>query len=199
MDTNTLKYDYAPINLYDASIVVANSNKKRSLTDSKYNKRRQECEEALNLLKSVVKIQTLGDLNENEFEEYKKVIKDEILIKRAKHAVYENLRTINGFKALKDNDLDKFGLLMNKSHVSLRDDYDVTGIELDTLVESAWKQQGVIGSRITGAGFGGCTINIVKNEFVNKFIKEVGQTYYDKIGYKADFYVVEIGDGPRKL
>ena len=144
-------------------------------------------------------IKSLGELTEEQFEQYKSAIKDEIRIRRAKHAVYENQRTIKAVEALKNNDVKLFGELMNASHVSLRDDYEVTGIELDTLVEEAWKIQGVIGSRMTGAGFGGCTVSIVKDDAVDTFIKEVGAAYEKKIGYAADFYVVEIGDGPRKL
>ena len=143
-------------------------------------------------------IKSLGELTEEQFEQYKSAIKDEIRVKRAKHAVYENQRTIKAVEALKNNDVKLFGELMNASHVSLRDDYEVTGIELDTLVEEAWKIQGVIGSRMTGAGFGGCTVSIVKDDAVDTFIKEVGSAYEKKIGYAADFYVVEIGDGPRK-
>ena len=199
LDTSNLEYEYAPIELGDAKLVIACSNKKRGLGDSKYNERRSECEEALARLKTVVDIETLGDLSEEEFENHKSVIKDEILIKRARHAVYENQRTIHAVEALKGKDIEKFGALMNASHVSLRDDYEVTGIELDTLVESAWKQEGVIGARMTGAGFGGCTVNIVKNDAIDSFIEKVGKAYEEKIGYKADFYVVEIGDGPKEL
>ena len=199
LDTNTLEYEYAPINLLDAKIVIANTNKKRGLSDSKYNERREECNKALELLKTVVDIESLGELNQEDFDRYKAIINDDILIKRAKHAVSENIRTINGVQALEDNDLDTFGQLMNQSHISLRDDYDVTGIELDTLVEAAWKQDGVIGSRMTGAGFGGCTVSIVKSQYIDKFVEKVGEFYYNKIGYKADFYIVEIGDGPSKL
>ena len=126
-------------------------------------------------------------------------MKDYVRQQRARHAVYENQRTIKAVEALKNNDVKLFGELMNASHVSLRDDYEVTGIELDTLVEEAWKVKGVIGSRMTGAGFGGCTVSIVENDSVDTFIEEVGKAYKDKIGYNADFYVVEIGDGPKKL
>ena len=138
-------------------------------------------------------------MTEEEFEQYKGAIKDEVCQKRAKHAVYENQRTIKAVEALKNNDVALFGELMNASHVSLRDDYEVTGIELDTLVEEAWKIDGVIGSRMTGAGFGGCTVSIVKNDAVDTFIEKVGAAYQEKIGYAADFYVVEIGDGPVKI
>ena len=199
LDTATLKYEYAPIKLENAKIVISCSNKKRGLGDSKYNERRSECETALAELQKVVKIDSLGELTEEQFEQYKDAIKDPVRVKRAKHAVYENQRTIKAVEALKNNDVALFGELMNASHVSLRDDYEVTGIELDTLVEEAWKVDGVIGSRMTGAGFGGCTVSIVKDEAVDSFIEKVGAAYKDKIGYAADFYVVEIGDGPVKL
>ncbi|NLJ97638.1 MAG: galactokinase, partial [Clostridiales bacterium] len=169
------------------------------LNDSKYNERRSECEEALSRLQTVTNIDSLGDLSNEEFESYKDVIKDETLIRRARHAVYENQRTIEAMKALKANDIKRFGILMNKSHESLRDDYEVTGIELDTLVSLAWNQEGVVGARMTGAGFGGCTVNIVNDDSVNKFVIDVGEAYEEKIGYKAEFYVVEIGGGPKKL
>lgn len=199
LDTADLSYEYAPIALKGAKIVIACSNKKRGLGDSKYNERRSECETALAELKQVVDIHSLGDLDEETFEKYKSAIKDEVRVRRAKHAVYENQRTIRAVEALKANDVEQFGKLMNASHVSLRDDYEVTGVELDTLVEEAWKIDGVIGSRMTGAGFGGCTVSIVKDEAIDTFIEEVGRAYKAKIGYAADFYVVEIGDGPRSL
>jgi galactokinase len=199
LDTNTLKYEYATVALDGASIVIANTNKRRGLADSKYNERRAECEAALKDLQAELDINLLCEMNEEEFENNKHLIKDEVCIKRAKHAVYENQRTLKAVKALENNDIDLFGKLMNESHVSLRDDYEVTGIELDTLVELAWKRPGVIGSRMTGAGFGGCTVSIVKDEFVNDFISIVGEEYKNKIGYEATFYVAQIGDGARKL
>lgn len=199
LDTSNLACEYAPIKLENAKIVIASSNKKRGLGDSKYNERRSECEEALKELQTVLNIETLGDLSEEEFEAHKNAIADPVRVRRAKHAVYENQRTIKAVKSLKDNDIAEFGRLMNASHVSLRDDYEVTGIELDTLVETAWEQKGVIGSRMTGAGFGGCTVSIVENDYVQDFIDQVGKTYEEKIGYKADFYVVDIGSGPVRL
>lgn len=199
LDTADLSFEYAPILLQDAKIVIACSNKKRGLGDSKYNERRSECEAALAQLQNVIGIQGLGDLTEEQFETYKSAITDEVKVKRAKHAVYENRRTVRAVEALKQNDIVLFGQLMNESHVSLRDDYEVTGIELDTLVEEAWKVEGVIGSRMTGAGFGGCTVSIVKDEAVARFQEQVGQAYLEKIGYAADFYVVEIGGGPTLL
>jgi galactokinase len=172
---------------------------KHSLVNSEYNVRRSECEKALSELQTVVKINGLGDLTEEEFEANKSVIKDEVRVKRAKHAVYENQRTIRAVEALKKNDLKLFGELMNASHVSLRDDYQVSCDEIDVLVEEAWKVDGVIGSRITGGGFGGCTVSIVKDEAVEDFKAKVGAAYDKRVGKKADFYVVEIGDGPSKL
>lgn len=195
LDTADLSYEYAPIVLKDAKIVIACSNKKRGLGDSKYNERRAECEEALAELQTVVDIKSLGELDEAQFEQYRSAIKSEVRQRRAKHAVYENQRTIKAVAALKAGDIEELGKLMIASHDSLRDDYEVTGKELDTLVASALKQDGVIGSRMTGAGFGGCTVSIVKNDNIDAFIENVGKEYKDTIGYAADFYVVEVGDG----
>ena len=199
LDTADLSYTYAPVLLEGAKIVIACSNKKRGLGDSKYNERRSECEEALAELQKVKEIRTLGELSEQEFEESKDAIGSSVRVRRARHAVYENQRTVKAVQALKENDITLFGQLMNASHVSLRDDYEVTGIELDTLVEEAWKVEGVIGSRMTGAGFGGCTVSIVKDQAIPAFIETVGAAYREKIGYAADFYVVEIGGGPAAL
>lgn len=199
LDTADLSYEYAPLALDGAKIVVTNSNVKHSLVNSEYNVRRSECEKALEELQTVVKIGGLGDLTEEQFEANKSVIKDEVCMKRAKHAVYENQRTIRAVEALKKNDLKLFGELMNASHVSLRDDYQVSCDEIDVLVEEAWKVEGVIGSRITGGGFGGCTVSIVKDEAVESFKEKVGAAYKERVGRQADFYVVEIGDGPGRL
>mgnify|MGYP000956630567 FL=1 len=199
LDCNTLKYSYAPVILKDEVLVIGNTNKKRGLADSKYNERRAECEEALKDLQKELDIQSLGELSVEEFNKSEKLIKNEINRKRAKHAVCENQRTIKAQKELMEGNLEEFGRLMNESHVSLRDDYEVTGIELDTMVEIAWNQEGVIGSRMTGAGFGGCTISIVKKGAVDKFIENVGKEYKEKVGLDADFYVVNISDGAKKL
>lgn len=199
LDTSNLHYEYAPIVLDGIKVVIACSNKKRGLGDSKYNERRSQCEAALADLQAKLDIQSLGELTEEEFEQNKALIKEPVNQKRAKHAVYENQRTLKAVDALKSGDIKTFGELMNASHVSLRDDYDVTGIELDTLVENSWKQDGVIGSRMTGAGFGGCTVSLVKDENVDTFIKNVGEAYKEKIGYAADFYVVSIGGGPKEM
>jgi len=199
LNTADLSFEYAPLVLEGAKIVVTNSKVKHSLVDSKYNERRSECEKALEELQTVVDIKGLGDLTEEQFEANKAAIKDEIRQKRAKHAVYENQRTVRAVEALKQNDVKLFGELMNASHVSLRDDYEVSCEEIDVLVEEAWKIDGVIGSRITGGGFGGCTVSIVKDEAVEAFQEKVGAAYEARVGKKADFYVVEIGDGPRVL
>lgn len=199
LNCNTLKYEYAPLPLSEYKIIIMNTNKRRVLSDSKYNTRRSECEKALKLLQQECKVQSLGEITEEEFEAYKYLINNDVLLKRAKHAVYENQRTLNALQALKNDDLKGFGRLMNDSHVSLRDDYEVTGIELDSLVEAAWKQEGVVGARMTGAGFGGCAIAIVKEEMVEKFIFEVGKEYQAKIGYQATFYAASIGNGTKAI
>ena len=199
LDTATLKYEYAPLVLADAKVMVTNSNVKHSLVGSDYNTRRAESEAALKDLQGVIDVKTLGDLSIEEFEAHKGAIKDETCVKRAKHAVYENQRTIRAVEALKNNDIALFGKLMNESHVSLRDDYAVSCDEIDVLVEEAWKIDGVVGSRITGGGFGGCTVSIVKNDAVDTFIHQVGSAYKARTGKTADFYVVEIGAGPSKL
>ena len=172
---------------------------KHSLVSSAYNDRRKECETALKELQKVMDVPSLGALTEDEFEAKKDAIQSEVRQRRAKHAVYENQRTIKAVEALKNNDIERFGALMNASHVSLRDDYEVSCEEIDVLVELAWKIEGVVGSRITGGGFGGCTVSIVKNDAVDTFIEQVGNGYREKTGHEAEFYVVEIGDGARVL
>lgn len=199
LDCQTLKYEYAPIHLEDYKILIMNTNKRRELADSKYNERRGECEEALAQLQQKLPIEALGQLSEAEFDENQYLITNETVRKRAKHAVYENMRTIKALEELKLGNLEVFGQLINQSHVSLRDDYEVTGVELDSLVEAAWKQPGVLGARMTGAGFGGCAIAIVANEEVENFIANVGAAYLEKIGYEAEFYVASIGDGAKEI
>ena len=198
LDTADLSYQYAPLVLDGAKIIVTNSKVKHSLVNSGYNTRRKESEQALADLQKAVDIKSLGDLTEEAFEENRSAIKDAVCAKRAKHAVYENRRTIRAVEALKANNLREFGELMNASHVSLRDDYEVSCDEIDVLVEEAWKVDGVIGSRITGGGFGGCTVSIVKDEAVDTFKEKVGAAYRERVGKEADFYVVEIGDGPAR-
>jgi galactokinase len=199
LDCNTLKYDYVPVVLKDEVIVIANTNKRRGLADSKYNERRAECDEALAELQTKLPIKALGELSIEQFEANKDLIKSPIRQKRAKHAVYENQRTLKAQKELSAGNLAEFGKLMNQSHISLRDDYEVTGVELDTLAALAWEQPGVVGSRMTGAGFGGCTVSIVKKDKVDDFIKNVGEAYKNKIGYTADFYIASVSDGAKKL
>ena len=199
LDTNTLNYEYAPVKLADAKIVITNSKVKHSLVNSAYNDRRNECETALKELQSVVDIQALGELTEENFEAHKDAIQSPVRQRRAKHAVYENQRTIRAVNALKNNELDVFGQLMNASHESLRYDYEVSCEEIDILVDLAQAMPGVIGSRITGGGFGGCTVSIVKSDAVDTFIAEIGKAYKEKVGHEAEFYVVEIGDGARVL
>ena len=199
LDCNTLKYEYVPVKLKNMSIVIANTNKKRGLADSKYNERRSSCEEAVKILnKNGINIKYLGELTIAEFEKIKHYITDEEQLKRATHAVTENERAKNAVEFLKKDNIAEFGRLMNKSHISLRDDYEVTGSELDSLVEAAWKEKGTVGSRMTGAGFGGCTVSIVENAYVDSFIKNVGKKYKEKTGLEASFYIANIGDGARK-
>ncbi len=199
LDTATLEYEYAPIKLPDAKIVITNSKVKHSLVSSSYNDRRRECETALKELQAVVDIKTLGDLTEEQFEAHKDAIQDPVCRKRAKHAVYENQRTIRAVDALKANDIETFGRLMNETHISLRDDFEVSCAETDLLAELAWQVPGVLGSRITGGGFGGCTVSIVKNESVDLFIQSLDRPYEEKTGHKAEFYVVDVGDGAHAL
>ena len=198
LDCNTLQYEYSPLELEEHILIIANTNKRRGLADSKYNERRAECEHALAQLQEVVDIASLGQLTAETFEQHKHVITNDIERKRAKHAVLENIRTIKAVKLLQAGDLAGFGELMNQSHISLRDDYEVTGAELDALVEAAW-EAGATGARMTGAGFGGCTINLVKREDHQEFIEQVGKAYTEATGLVADFYAVHVGDGARRL
>jgi galactokinase len=199
LDSQTLNYEYAPLDLTQHSILIMNTNKHRELAESKYNERRRECEEALLKLQETLNIRSLGDLTEEEFEQNKHLIQDETIRKRAKHAVYENRRTLTALTVLKNGDLKKFGQLMNQSHISLRDDYEVTGKELDTLVEASWKQKGLVGARMTGAGFGGCAIAIVENEEVDNIMLAVGNRYKAEIGYPATLYVANIGGAAKEI
>lgn len=199
LNTNTLEYSYVPVNLEDNIIVIMNTNKRRGLADSAYNERRSQCETALNLLQSVEHKDYLCDYSLDFLEENKSLITDPLVYKRAHHAITENERSLKASSVLLENDLKSFGRLMNESHVSLRDDYDVTGIELDTIVQAAWDHPATIGARVTGAGFGGCAIAIVKQDSVDDFIESVQSTYSKTIGYKADFYVASIGQGAHEI
>jgi galactokinase len=199
LDTADLSYTYAPVKLDGAKIVVTNSLVKHSLVTSAYNDRRNESAQALADLQQVCGISSLGELTDEEFDKYASSIKDETNRRRGKHAVYENQRTIKAVEALKNNDIETFGKLMNASHVSLRDDYETSCEECDILVEEAWKIPGVIGSRITGGGFGGCTVSLVKDEAIDTFKEKLTEAYKERVGKTPEFYVVEIGDGPSRL
>lgn len=199
LDTNTLEYSYVPVDMGNNVIVIMNTNKRRELADSKYNERRSECETAVGELQAKLDIKTLGELDAQTFDEYAYLIEDENRLKRARHAVWENQRTMQAQAALEEGDLEKFGRLVNASHVSLEHDYEVTGIELDTLAHTAWKQEGVLGARMTGAGFGGCGIAIVDKDKVEAFKENVGKVYTEKIGYAPAFYIAEIADGTKVL
>ena len=199
LDTSDLSFEYAPIKLDGMKIVVTNSKVKHSLVDSAYNDRRSSCEKALAELQEVIKINGLGELSIEEFENNKSAIKDDDRRLKAKHAVYENQRTISAVKALKEGKIEEFGKLMNESHISLRDDYDVSCEEIDVLVDAAWSVSGVLGSRITGGGFGGCTVSIVKDEAIDEFKATLTKAYKDRCNLVPEFYVVSIGDGPSKL
>ena len=196
----TLDYKLVPLNIKGCKLVIANTNKKRSLADSKYNERRSECESAVEILKEYLSgITCLADVSVADFEKYADKIENETVRRRAAHVVYEIDRVVKSVEALEKDDITYFGKLMNASHDSLRDLYEVTGIELDTLVEEARKIDGTIGSRMTGAGFGGCTVSIVKDEAVDEFMEKVGAAYTAKIGYAPSFYISEIGDGGREI
>lgn len=199
LDTNTLEYELVPLDLGDHVIVIMNTNKRRELADSKYNERRAECEKAVEELQAALDIQTLGELDEATFDEYAYLIQDANRLKRARHAVSENQRTLKAKAALVVGDLERFGRLVNASHVSLEHDYEVTGIELDTLAHTAWEQEGVLGARMTGAGFGGCGIAIVAKDKVEAFKEAVGKTYTAIVGYPPSFYLAEIAGGSRVL
>jgi galactokinase len=199
LDCNTLNYEYAPIVLDGYKIVVTNSKVKHSLVDSAYNDRRSSCEKALEELKQVTGIAALGDLTEEEFEAHKSAINDPVRIRRAHHAVYENRRTIKAVEALKRGDLAEFGRLMNESHISLRDDYETSCPEVDVLVDAAWSCDGCLGSRITGGGFGGCSVSIVRDDAVEAFKDTLTRAYRDKCDLVPEFYVVSVGDGPRRF
>lgn len=199
LDCNTLNYQYAPLELSGYDIVIANTNKRRGLADSKYNERLKECQEALKIAQQEYNISTLGELNNGQITALEPLFSNKTIYRRAYHAVTENQRTLAAVEALTNNDLSLFGELMAKSHISLRDDYEVTGKELDSLVENAWKQDGCIGARMTGAGFGGCTVNIVAKDKTNAFIQNVGNKYREDTQLTADFYIVSPSDGAREI
>ncbi|OXT09099.1 galactokinase [Thermoanaerobacterium thermosaccharolyticum] len=196
---DTIDYKYVPFKLNGYKIVISNTNKRRGLQDSKYNERRSQCEMALNYLKKELNVDNLGQVTPEEFDKYRYLIPDDVLVKRARHVVTEDERVLDAVDALKNNDIKTFGKLMVESHNSLRDDYEVTGKELDTLVDEALKLDYVLGSRMTGAGFGGCTVSLVKEEFVQDFIDTVTKGYKERIGYEPSMYVTGVGDGAKEI
>jgi galactokinase len=196
---DTLEWTAVPLKLDGYKIVISNTNKRRGLADSKYNERRSECEQALVELNKEGKFKTLSDVDFEAFNDIFERLSSDVLLRRARHIITENKRVLDAMKALEENNLQEFGQLMNASHVSLRDDYEVTGFELDALAEEAWKTDGVIGSRMTGAGFGGCTVSVVKDEKVDDFIANVGPAYEKRTGLKPLFYIADVGDGARRL
>ncbi len=199
LNCDTLDYKKIPIKLEGIKILIANTNKRRGLADSKYNERRSECESAVEYISLVQPISNLSQLSLEQFESLEAHIPDETIRNRARHVIAENDRTLRAVSALNDGDIEKFGFLMNQSHESLQIDYEVTGIELDTLVDEARKISGTLGSRMTGAGFGGCTVSLVKEDSIEEFIREVGRKYEEKIGLNPDFYIAEIGSGAGKI
>lgn len=199
LNCDTLEYRYAPLKLGDRRIIITNTNKRRGLTDSKYNERRAECDRAVELIAPHHEIKNLSDLGISDLGLLDKYIPDETVRRRAKHVITENARTLEAISALENNDIAGLGRLMNESHDSLCHDYEVTGTELDTLVYEGRRLPGVIGSRMTGAGFGGCTVSIVEAEHAESFISKLGAIYLAKTGLKADFYLPGIGDGARRI
>lgn len=199
LDCMNLNYEYVPAELGDHKLIIANTNKRRGLTDSKYNERRAECDKAVEFLNQKLDIKLLADITPDQFQQYKYLITDTIVSKRAEHVIYEIKRTLDAVEALRGGDIVKLGQLMIQSHNSLRDLYEVTGKELDTLVTEALNVEGTVGSRMTGAGFGGCTVSVVKSERVEAFIEKVGLAYTEKIGYSPSFYIAEIGDGAKQI
>lgn len=199
LDTASLNYHYVPTEFGDYVISIMNTNKRRSLTESKYNERRAQCEVALEDLQQQLNIQSLGELSVALFEQNEQLIQSEVNQRRARHAVSENERTKRAYEALKAHDFDTFGELLNASHQSLKEDYEVTGIELDTLAETAQQVSGVLGARMTGAGFAGCAIALVHKDHTAQLEKEVTEAYQNKIGYSPSFYHVTISDGVKSL
>ena len=199
LDCGTLDYDLIPLNLNGYKLVITNSNKNHDLVTSEYNVRRSQCEQALVDINQELNVKHLCDLSEEELERVRHLISDETVYRRARHAVSENARVNEAIDVLQKGDLVRFGELMNASHRSLKEDYEVTGVEMDTLAEEGQKLPGVLGSRITGGGFGGCTVSLVKEDYVQEFIEKLAPVYHAKVGLNAEFYVADIGDGVRKI
>ncbi len=199
LNCDTLEFELVPVKLNGIKVVISNTHSPHKLDSGAYNARVAQCHEAVDMISKVRPLMHLAELSMAEFEQVQNAITDEVALRRARHVVGEVQRTRDAVEALQKGDIQTFGKLMNASHVSLRDDYEVTGPELDALAEAAWQVDGVIGSRMTGGGFGGCTVSLVREEAIPSFIAQVGKEYTDKTGLKADFYIAEIGDGARKI
>ena len=199
LNCDTLEYDLVPVKLKGIKVIVTNTHSPHKLDSGSFNDRVHQCQLAVEQINAVRPIQYLAELSQAEFEQVKHAITDETAYRRARHVVGEVQRTKDAVEALQQGDINKFGLLMNQSHISLRDDYEVTGPQLDALAEAAWKVEGVLGSRMTGGGFGGCTVSLVRDEAIDTFIEKVGAEYTEKTGLKADFYIAEIGDGAHRI
>ena len=199
LNCDTLEYDLVPVKLDGVKVVVTNTHSPHKLDSGSFNDRVRQCQLAVEQINSVRPTQYLAELSQAEFDQVKHAITDETAYRRARHVVGEVQRTKDAVAALQQGDIVLFGKLMNQSHISLRDDYEVTGLHLDALAEAAWKVDGVLGSRMTGGGFGGCTVSLVREESINTFIEQVGKEYTAKTGLKADFYIAEIGDGAHRV
>jgi galactokinase len=199
LDSHTLSYDYISLNLKPYKMIIMDTNKPNDMTNLKYNERRDDCERALRHLQAAINIVSLADLNMTQFENIQHLIPDKTQKKRARHVVSENERTLKAVKELKRGNIAAFGKLINQSHLSLRNDFEITGIELDTLVEAAWQQPGVLGSKMIGAGLGGCAIALVEENEIDQFVERVGDIYHTRIGKDASFYTPAICDGVKAL
>ncbi|MCK9422893.1 MAG: galactokinase [Bacteroidales bacterium] len=199
LNCQTLEYKNIPVLLNGFALIIANTNKSRGLAGSKYNERVAECQLAVTYLNPLIPLSKLGEISYMQFYKIQDQIPDELIRRRARHVISENQRVLNAVSCLYKGDLVQFGALMNASHESLRDNYEVTGVELDTLVEEAQKIHGVIGARMTGAGFGGCTVNLVRKDIIPVFMEKVESGYFAKTGIRPIFYHTEISDGVKEI
>ena len=199
LNCDTLAFDLVPVKLEGIKVVVSNTHSPHHLDSGAYNDRVRQCQLAVQQISAVRPIKNLAELSQADFEQVEHAITDEVAHRRARHVVGEVQRTKDAVEALQQGNIELFGKLMTQSHISLRDDYEVTGLQLDSLAEAAWKVEGVLGSRMTGGGFGGCTVSLVHDEAIPTFIEQVGAEYTEKTGLKADFYIAEIGDGAHRV
>ena len=199
LNCDTLEFNLVPVQLDGIKVVVSNTHSPHHLDSGAYNDRVRQCQLAVEQISAVRPIKNLAELSQTDFEQVESAITDPIAYRRARHVVGEVQRTKDAVEALQKGDIITFGELMTQSHISLRDDYEVTGLQLDSLAEAAWKVEGVLGSRMTGGGFGGCTVSLVRDEAIPAFIEQVGKEYTEKTGLKADFYIAEIGDGAHRV